>query len=136
LPVVFWDMFFGNWQMVGRSLAAGNMTWTSFFAMESLPKERKEVQGMAHCSTVFSQVVRHLPRARFEKFVREGNGDHRVRIFSCWNLSLSHIFAQLRGVDSLRDLETIFRSRLRNLYHLGLVSCLLSWCHNSAWRSF
>jgi Transposase DDE domain/Domain of unknown function (DUF4372) len=75
---------------------------------------------MAHCSTVFSQVVRHLPRARFEKFVREGNGDRRVRTFSCWNLFLCHIFAQLSGVDSLRDLETTFRSRLRNLYHLGL----------------
>jgi Transposase DDE domain/Domain of unknown function (DUF4372) len=75
---------------------------------------------MAHCSTVFSQIVRHLPRARFEKLVREGNGDRRVRTFSCWNLFLCQIFAQLSGVDSLRDLETTFRSRLRNLYHLGL----------------
>ena len=75
---------------------------------------------MAHCSTVFSQIVRHLPRSRFEKFVREGNGDRRVRTFSCWNLFLCQIFAQLSGVDSLRDLETTFRSRLRNLYHLGL----------------
>jgi Transposase DDE domain/Domain of unknown function (DUF4372) len=75
---------------------------------------------MAHCSTVFSQIVRHLPRARFEKFVCEGNGDRRVRTFSCWNLFLCQIFAQLSGVDSLRDLETTFRSRLRNLYHLGL----------------
>lgn len=75
---------------------------------------------MAHCSTVFSQIVRHLPRARFEKFVCEGNGDRRVRTFSCWNLFLCQIFAQLSGVDSLRDLETTFRSRLHNLYHLGL----------------
>ncbi len=75
---------------------------------------------MAHCSTVFSQIVRHLPRGRFEKFVCEGSGDRRVRTFSCWNLFLCQIFAQLSGVDSLRDLETTFRSRLRNLYHLGL----------------
>lgn len=75
---------------------------------------------MAHCSTVFGQIVQHLPRARFEKLVREGNGDRRVRNFSCWNLFLCQIFAQLSGVDSLRDLETTFRSRLRNLYHLGL----------------
>lgn len=75
---------------------------------------------MAHCSTVFGQIVRHLPRARFEKFVCEGNGDRRVRTFSCWNLFLCQIFAQLSGVDSLRDLETTFRARLRNLYHLGL----------------
>jgi len=75
---------------------------------------------MAHCTTVFNQIVKHLPRSKFAKFVREHNGDHRVRTFSCWKLFLSHIFAQLSGVDSLRDLETTFRSRRRGLYHLGL----------------
>ncbi|MFC1833538.1 DUF4372 domain-containing protein [Thermodesulfobacteriota bacterium] len=61
---------------------------------------------MAHTSTVFNQIVRQLPRSRFEKFVREHNGDRRVRRFSCWKLFLSLMFAQLSGVDSLRDLET------------------------------
>jgi hypothetical protein len=75
---------------------------------------------MGHFSTVFNQIVRHLPRSRFEKFVRDHNGDYRVRGFTCWKLFLCHIFAQLSGVDSLRDLETTFRSRLRGLYHLGL----------------
>ena len=75
---------------------------------------------MAHSSTLFNQIVRHLPRSRFEKFVREHHGDRRVRTFFCWKLFLSHIFAQLSGVDSLRDLETTFRSKLRGLYHLGL----------------
>ena len=75
---------------------------------------------MAHCTTVFNQIVKHLPRSKFAKFVREHNGDRRVRTFSCWKLFLSHIFAQLSGVDSLRDLETTFRSRRRGLYHLGL----------------
>lgn len=75
---------------------------------------------MAHGSTIFNQIVRHLPRSRFERFVREHNGDHRVRSFSCWNLFLCQIFAQLSGVDSLRDLETTLRSKMRSLYHLGL----------------
>ncbi|MFC1835966.1 DUF4372 domain-containing protein, partial [Thermodesulfobacteriota bacterium] len=34
---------------------------------------------MANSSTVFNQIVRHLRRSRFEKFVREHNGDRRVR---------------------------------------------------------
>ena len=75
---------------------------------------------MAHNSTVFNQIVRHLPRSRFERFVREHNGDNRVRRFSCWKLFLCQIFAQLSGVDSLRDLETTLRSKMRSLYHLGL----------------
>ncbi len=75
---------------------------------------------MAHVSTVFSQIVRHLPRQKFQKFVREHKGDHRVRSFSCWKLFLSQVFAQMSGVDSLRDLETTLRSRMGSLYHLGL----------------
>ena len=75
---------------------------------------------MAHCTTVFNQIVKHLPRSKFTKFVREHNGDHRVRSFSCWKLFLCQIFGQLSGVDSLRDLETALRSKMRSLYHLGL----------------
>lgn len=75
---------------------------------------------MAHSNTLFNQIVRHLPRSRFDQFVRDHNGDHRVRTFTCWKLFLCHIFAQLSGVDSLRDLETTLRSRLRGLYHIGL----------------
>jgi len=75
---------------------------------------------MGHCSTVFNQIVRHLPRSRFERFVREHGGDRHVRSFSCWKLFLCHVFAQVSGADSLRDLETTLRSRLRSLYHLGL----------------
>jgi len=77
---------------------------------------------MAHFSTVLNQIVRHLPRGKFEKFVREHGGDRRVRGFSCWKLFLSQIYAQLSGIDSLRDLETALRSKVRWLYHLGLDS--------------
>ena len=75
---------------------------------------------MAHYNTTLNQIVSHLPRSRFEKFVREHNGDHRIRSFSCWKLFVCHVFAQLSGVDSLRDLETTLRSKLRSFYHLGL----------------
>ncbi len=75
---------------------------------------------MAHSNTVLNQIVRHIPRFRFEEFVREHGGDRRVRDFSCWKLFLSQIYAQLSGVDSLRDLETSLRSKVRWLYHMGL----------------
>jgi hypothetical protein len=88
--------------------------------LESYVVRAKEVQVMAYCNTVLNQIVRHLPRFRFEQFVREYGGDRRVRDFSCWKLFLSQIYAQLSGVDSLRDLETSLRSKARWLYHTGL----------------
>ena len=54
---------------------------------------------MAHCTAVFNQIVKHLSRSKFARFVREHNGDRRVRSFSCWKLCLSHIFAQLSGAE-------------------------------------
>lgn len=75
---------------------------------------------MAHSSTVLNQIVRHLPQGRFQKIVREHNGDRGVRVFKCWHLFVSHMYAQLSGLDSLRDLETALRSKSSALYHLGL----------------
>ncbi len=75
---------------------------------------------MAHSSTVLNQIVRHLPQGRFQKIVQEHNGDRGVRVFKCWNLFLSHMYAQLSGLDSLRDLETALRSKSSVLYHVGL----------------
>ena len=75
---------------------------------------------MAHSSTVLNQIVRYLPQGRFQKIVREHNGDRGVRVFKCWNLFLCHMYAQLSGLDSLRDLETALRSKSSALYHLGL----------------
>lgn len=77
---------------------------------------------MAHVNTVFSQIVRHLPRWKFQQFVKEHDGDRKTRTFSCWQLFLCHLFAQVSGIASLRDLETTLISKARRLYHLGLDS--------------
>jgi hypothetical protein len=75
---------------------------------------------MARSNTVLNQIVRYLPQGRFQKIVQEHNGDRGVRVFRCWNLFPSHMYAQLSGLDSLRDLETALRSKSSALYHLGL----------------
>ena len=77
---------------------------------------------MAHCSTILNQVLRHLPKSEFERFVQEHRGDHRVRTLSCWQLFVCHIYAQLSGTASLRDLELALGSMPNSLYHLGLDS--------------
>ena len=85
-------------------------------------KRTKEVQVMAHSSTILNLVLRHLPKSEFERFVQEHRGDHRVRKLSCWQLFVCHIYAQLSGTASLRDLELALGSMPNSLYHLGLDS--------------
>jgi hypothetical protein len=35
--------------------------------------------------TVFAQILEHLPRYEFDKFVKKYEGNHRVRRFPCYD---------------------------------------------------
>jgi len=69
--------------------------------------------------TVFAQVLEHLPRYEFDKFVREYEGNHRVRRFPCYDQFLCLAYAQLTYRESLRDIETCLNSHHEKLYHIG-----------------
>ncbi len=69
--------------------------------------------------TVFAQVLEHLPRYEFDKFVRKYKGNHRIRKFPCYDQFLSLAFAQLTYRESLRDIETCLNSHHEKLYHIG-----------------
>ena len=75
---------------------------------------------MAHRNTVFAQLTTFLPRSFFDRVVRLFNGDVRVRRFPCWAQLCSMLHAQIRGNESLRDLETSFNAHRSCHYHLGL----------------
>ncbi|MDO9533908.1 MAG: DUF4372 domain-containing protein, partial [Bacillota bacterium] len=45
--------------------------------------------------TVFAQVLEHLPRYEFDKFVKKYEGNHRVRRFPCYDQFLCLAYAQL-----------------------------------------
>ena len=53
--------------------------------------------------TVFSQIIRHLPRYEFNQCVERYQGNRKVHSFSCWEHLLCMLFAQLTYRESLRD---------------------------------
>jgi hypothetical protein len=69
--------------------------------------------------TVFAQILEHLPRYEFNKFVYKYKGNHRIRKFPCYDQFLCLAFAQLTYRESLRDIETCLNSHHEKLYHIG-----------------
>lgn len=70
--------------------------------------------------TIFAQLLQHLPRHHFTKFVDRYQGNYRVRSFSCWDQFIAMAFAQLTGRDSLRNIESCLSSHREKLYHVGM----------------
>jgi hypothetical protein len=69
--------------------------------------------------TVFAQILEHLPRYEFDKFVKKYEGNRRVRRFPCYDQFLCLAYAQLTYRESLRDIETCLNSHHEKLYHIG-----------------
>jgi IS4 transposase len=74
---------------------------------------------MKHRNTAFHQLLKFLPRQRFQAMVDRHKGDHRTRHLSCWDQLIAMLFCQLSGRQSLRDLEDGFNSKKAHHYHLG-----------------
>ena len=74
---------------------------------------------MKQANTVFHQLLKYLPRHRFQAAVDRHHGDRRIRSISCWDQLVALLFGQLAGSRSLRDLVTGFNSKSAHHYHLG-----------------
>ena len=74
---------------------------------------------MKHANTIFHQLLRQIPRHRFEAVVRRHKGDYRARALSCWHQFTVLLFAQLGGCRSLRDVVSAWGSHARCHYHVG-----------------
>lgn len=75
---------------------------------------------MRYQSTVFGQLLKALPRARFERLAKRHETGRRKRELSGWGHLVAMIFAQAGGARSLRDLERLFERQHGVLGHLGL----------------
>ena len=75
---------------------------------------------MAYCNIIFNNLLQLIPRHQFQKVVNEYNGDKYVKKLTCWNQLTTLMFAQAKGKDSLRDIETSLRAQSPKLYHFGL----------------
>ncbi|MGK5085371.1 DUF4372 domain-containing protein [Bdellovibrionota bacterium FG-1] len=59
-------------------------------------------------STVFSQVIKLIPRSEFQSWVAKHDADKRVRILDSWTWFGAMLFGQLTGHDSIRAIERVF----------------------------
>lgn len=71
-------------------------------------------------TTIFSQVMEHLPLLEFRKCVQRYRGNYKIQTFSCLDPFLVMSFAQLSYRESLRDIEVCLRAMRSKLYHMGI----------------
>ena len=74
---------------------------------------------MKYHNTVLNQLLKFLPRHRFQNVVDRHKGDHRTRLLNCWDQLVALLFCQLSGRQSLRDLVDSFNSISVHHYHWG-----------------
>jgi putative transposase len=70
-------------------------------------------------STVFSQVIKQIPRSEFESHVAAFDGDRGTRSVDCWTWFGALLFGQLTGHDSIRAIERIFAHKDSEAAKLG-----------------
>jgi len=73
-------------------------------------------------NTIFSQLLQLICQNQFKKSVDRYGGDRYTKRLSCWQQLIVLLFAQAKGLTSLRDIEVSLRSHHRKWYHLGLTS--------------
>ncbi len=74
---------------------------------------------MAHCNTIFSQILKFVPRHEFETLANQHHSGRAFRTASRWSQFVSLAMAQLSGRNSLRDIVESISAQMHRLYHLG-----------------
>ena len=74
---------------------------------------------MAHCNTIFSQILKLVPRHEFETLAKRHHSGRSFRTASRWSQFVTLAMAQLAGRISLRDIVENVSAQAHRLYHLG-----------------
>jgi Transposase DDE domain/Domain of unknown function (DUF4372) len=75
---------------------------------------------MAHCNTIFHQMLKLIPRHHFAKLEAEHGTGRKARSFTRWSQLVHLISMQLTARVSLRDGISSLKARVKSLYHLGV----------------
>lgn len=67
----------------------------------------------------FGELLKHLPRAAFDRAVQAQQADKYRKRLRCWDQLIGMLYAQLSGASSLRVLERSFNAHTSHHYHLG-----------------
>ena len=74
---------------------------------------------MAHCNTIFSQILKFVPSHEFEDLANRHHSGRAFRTASRWSQFVTMAMAQLSGRNSLRDIVDSVSTQAHRLYHLG-----------------
>lgn len=75
---------------------------------------------MAHCNTIFHQMLKLIPRHHFTKLEAEHGTGRKARTFPRWSQLVHLLSMQLTARASLRDGIASLKARIKSLYHLGV----------------
>jgi hypothetical protein len=75
---------------------------------------------MAHCNTLFHQMLKLIPRHHFAKLETGHGTGRKARSFTRWSQLVHLLSMQLTARASLRDGVASLKARIKNLYHLGV----------------
>ena len=75
----------------------------------------------ASCS-MFSQILKLIPRVEFESIVKTTGAEHASKGFSSWGQFVAMLFCQLGRAHSLREIEGGLKSCEGKLSHLGIAA--------------
>ena len=75
----------------------------------------------ASCS-MFSQILKLIPRHDFEAIVKQTSAQYAAKGFSSWGQFVAMLFCQLGRAHSLREIEGGLKSCEGKLSHLGIVA--------------
>ena len=73
----------------------------------------------ASCS-LFSQILKLIPRTDFERIVKQTKAEYRSKGLSSWSQCVGMLFCQLGRAHSLREIEGGLKSCEGKLAHLGI----------------
>src|SRR4030066_2206330 len=75
---------------------------------------------MAHCNTIFHQMLKLIPRHHFCKLETEHGTGRKPRSFTRWSQLVHLLSMQLTARVSLRDGIASLKARIKSLSHLGV----------------
>jgi hypothetical protein len=75
---------------------------------------------MNRVSSIFSQLVKLIPRSLFDAAVKKHNAEFHSRGFSSWGQCVAMLFCQMGGAKSLREITGGLAAAEGRLRHLGL----------------
>jgi len=74
---------------------------------------------LSHHNTVFSQLLKLIPRHEFETLAKQHHRGRSFRTATRWSQLVTMAMGQLSGRSSLRDIVENMSAQLHRLYHLG-----------------